>query len=51
MAMAGAQAMLWRLCRQELYMNQDTRPFAIVEWKHALNRISIVRIYAPPDAK
>src|SRR5690348_17175616 len=46
-----AQAKLWRLCRQELYMNQDTKPFAIVEWKHTLNGISIVRIYAPSDGE
>lgn len=46
-----AQAMLWRLCRQELYVNEGTKPFAIVEWKHTLNRISIVQIYAPPDGE
>ena len=38
----------WRLYRQELYLDQDTEPFAIVEWKHTLNRISIVAIYSPP---
>jgi hypothetical protein len=38
----------WRLYRQQLYMDQDERPFAIVEWKHTLDRISIVQIYAPP---
>jgi len=44
-----AQSLWWRLCRQELYVGEETRPFAIVEWKHTLNRISIVQIYAPPD--
>jgi hypothetical protein len=39
----------WRLYRQELYLDQETAPFAIVEWKHTLNRISIVEIYSPPD--
>lgn len=39
---------LWRLYKQELYIDQELQPFAIVEWKHALDRISIVRIYAPP---
>jgi hypothetical protein len=42
-----AQTMWWRLCRQELYMDEETKPFAILEWKHTLNRISIVQIYAP----
>lgn len=46
-----AQAMLWRLCRQKLYVNEETKPFAIVEWKHTLNRISIVQIYAPSDGE
>jgi hypothetical protein len=44
-----AQAAWWRLCRQELYVDEEVKPFAIVEWKHTLNRISIVQIYAPPD--
>jgi len=38
----------WMLYRQKLYIGQDEKPFAIVEWKHTLDRISIVRIYAPP---
>jgi hypothetical protein len=44
-----ATATWWRLCRQELYVDQETKPFAIVEWKHTLDRIRIVRIYAPPQ--
>jgi len=44
-----AQAAWWRLCRQELYVDKETKPFAMVEWKHTLNRISIVQIYAPRD--
>ncbi len=39
----------WMLFRQKLYIDGDEKPFAIVEWKHMLHRISIVRIYAPPD--
>jgi hypothetical protein len=39
----------WRLCRQELYVDEEATPFAIVEWKHTLNRISIIQIHAPPD--
>ncbi len=41
-------AQWWRLYRQELYVDQETEPFAIVEWKHTLNRISIMAIYSPP---
>jgi hypothetical protein len=43
------KATWWRLYRQELYVDQETEPFAIVEWKHTLNRISVVEIYSPPD--
>jgi hypothetical protein len=43
------KATWWRLYRQELYVDQETAPFAIVEWKHTLNRISVVEIYSPPD--
>jgi hypothetical protein len=46
-----AQAMPWRLCKQELYLNEEPKPFAIVIWKHTLNRISIDHIYAPPDGE
>ncbi len=45
-----AKQMLWRLYRQELYMDRDAKPFAIVEWKHTVDRISIVRIYSPAGA-
>jgi hypothetical protein len=38
-----AQALWWRLCRQELYMDEETKPFAIVEWKHTLGRVSIIQ--------
>jgi hypothetical protein len=40
-----AEAMWWRLCKQELYVDQETKPFAIVEWKHTLDRISITQIF------
>ena len=43
-----AQTMWWRLCRQELYIDGEATPFAILEWKHTLTRISIVDIAAPP---
>jgi hypothetical protein len=40
-----AQSTSWRLCKQELYVDEETKPFAILEWKHTLNGISI----APPN--
>lgn len=43
-----AQTMWWRMCRQELYIGGEAKPFAIVDWKHTLTRISIVQIDAPP---
>ena len=43
------QSTWWRLCKQELYVDEETKPFAIVEWKHTLNRVSIIQIYAPPN--
>jgi len=42
-----AQAKWWRLCRQELYVDEERRPFAIVEWRYTLNGINIMHIYAP----
>ena len=46
-----AQSTWWRLCHQDLYVDEETKPFAILEWKHTLNRISIVQIYAPPNTE
>ncbi len=39
-----AQALWWRLCRQELYVGEETSPFAIVQWKYTLGRVSIIRV-------
>lgn len=46
-----AQAAWWRLYRQELYVDEEATPFAVVKWKHTLNRISIIQIYAPPHTE
>ena len=35
---------LWRLCRQELYLNGDTAPFAIVTWRYTLEAIEILSL-------
>jgi hypothetical protein len=38
----------WRRYRQELYLDGDRQPFAVVEWQHTTTRIWILRAYAPP---
>lgn len=35
---------LWRLCRQELYLNDETVPFAVIHWRYTLDAIKIVRL-------
>jgi len=37
---------LWRHCRQELYMNHETVPFAVIHWRHTLDAIEIVDVEA-----
>src|SRR5262249_46541328 len=34
---------MWRVYRQELFLNSDSEPFAVVEWKHTLDQIEVVR--------
>ena len=40
---------LWVLYRQKLFVNGDSQPFGIVEWKHTLNKIELVRVIRPPN--
>ena len=35
---------LWRLCRQELYLNDETVPFAVIHWRYTLDEIEILRV-------
>jgi hypothetical protein len=35
---------LWSLLRQDLYLNDQTKAFLIVHWKHTLNLISLVDV-------
>jgi hypothetical protein len=35
---------LWRVYRQELYLNGDKDPFAVIQWRHSLDRIEIVNL-------
>jgi hypothetical protein len=39
-----AKDRLWRLCRQELYLESDTTPFAILTWRYTLDAIEIVDV-------
>jgi hypothetical protein len=34
---------LWRVYHQELFVNSDSEPFAVVEWKHTVDRIELIR--------
>jgi hypothetical protein len=40
---AESRARMWRVYRQELFLKGDAEPFGVVEWKHTLNRIEVVR--------
>ena len=40
---AESRARMWRVYRQELFLNGDSEPFGVVEWKHTLTRIEILR--------
>ena len=40
---AQSRARMWRVYRQELFLNGDSEPFGVVEWKHTLDRIEVVR--------
>ena len=35
---------LWRLCRQELYLNSEKVPFAIISWRYTLEAIEILSV-------
>jgi hypothetical protein len=39
----------WRRYRQELYLDDDRQPFAVIEWLHTTTRIRILRVDAPPS--
>jgi len=41
----------WRRYRQELYVDKDRQPFAVVEWLHTTTRIHILRVDAPPSPR
>ena len=41
---------LWRLCRQELYLNGETVPFAVIHWRYTLDAVEILRVQSGPAA-
>lgn len=34
----------WRVYRQKLFVNDDHEPFAVIDWKHTLVRIEMIRV-------
>jgi hypothetical protein len=44
-------ATTWRSFRQELFLNRDSEPFGVLEWKHTLKRIELVRATRRTDAQ
>jgi hypothetical protein len=38
----------WRRYRQELYLDADRQPFAVIEWHHTISRICILRVDRAP---
>jgi hypothetical protein len=41
---------VWGVYRQEIYANDDERPFAIIQWRHSLRSIALVEVHAVPPA-
>jgi hypothetical protein len=39
---------LWRVFRQELFVNGESEPFAVVEWRHTLEHIDVIRTTSIP---
>lgn len=35
---------LWRISRQELYLDDDLIPFAVIHWRHSVERIILIDI-------
>jgi hypothetical protein len=47
---AQSRARMWRVYRQELFLNGDSERFGVVEWKHTLDRIDVLRATGRPVA-
>lgn len=46
-----SQERTWRICRQELYLNDAKKPFAIIHWRHTVDRIDIMQVQAGKAAR
>jgi len=46
-----SQERTWRICRQELYLNDAKKPFAIIQWRHTIDRIEIMEVQAGQAAR
>jgi tetratricopeptide (TPR) repeat protein len=47
---AQSRARMWRVYRQELFLGGDSERFGVVEWKHTLDRIKVLRATGRPVA-
>ncbi len=41
---AESQSRMWRRVRQELFLNGAKTPFAVIEWKHTMSGVEIVKV-------
>ena len=41
----------WRAYRQELFVNREGEPFAVVEWKHTVQKIEVIRVAGRPSLR
>ena len=41
---AGGPVAVWRLLRQDLYLNDQVGAFVIIHWKHTLDSISLLDV-------
>jgi hypothetical protein len=48
---AESRSRMWVLYQQKLFLNGAREPFGVVEWKHTLDRIELVRVCAPLSAE
>lgn len=46
-AQREAALAVWTRYRQNLYLDKDRQPFAVVEWLHTTTRIRILRVDSP----
>jgi hypothetical protein len=42
-ALRVSRSRTWTVYRQELFLDGDSEPFGVVDWKHTLNRIELVQ--------